>query len=175
MMNLSRILAALAAIAVVALPATIAAAAEDDEVLGVFRDWIAQSYVEEGGVKICYMYTAPKESKGNYTRRGATYVMVTRRAGDSIPDVVHVEAGYPYREESDVSLRIDNDTFNLFTSDETAWAATEEEDRDIVAAMVRGVRMTVEGTSRRGTDTTDRYSLLGFTAARDAMTGACGP
>ena len=34
--------------------------------------------------------------------------------------------------------------------------------------------MTVRGRSNRGTLTTDTYSLLGFTAARDRIDEACG-
>ena len=33
--------------------------------------------------------------------------------------------------------------------------------------------MVVKGTSSRGTVTTDTYSLRGFTAAYDAISGAC--
>ena len=62
-----------------------AAAAEDDEALGRFRDWYAVAYVE-GDNKICYMVTQQTKSEGDYTQRGAVYVQVTRRKGDSVPD-----------------------------------------------------------------------------------------
>jgi hypothetical protein len=39
--------------------------------------------------------------------------------------------------------------------------------------MKKGKSMTVEGTSRRGTVSTDSYSLSGITAALDAITKAC--
>ena len=40
--------------------------------------------------------------------------------------------------------------------------------------MQAAARMTVEGTSERGTLTRDEYSLLGFTAALAAAAEACG-
>jgi len=40
--------------------------------------------------------------------------------------------------------------------------------------MRRGGTLVVKGTSSRGTDTTDRYSLMGFTAAHNAISQACG-
>jgi hypothetical protein len=43
----------------------------------------------------------------------------------------------------------------------------------MVAAMRRGNSLVVEGTSARGTVTTDRYSLSGFTAAHNAISRAC--
>ena len=39
--------------------------------------------------------------------------------------------------------------------------------------MKRGTDMTVRGTSTRNTFSLDTYSLLGFTAAYDAMIEAC--
>ena len=39
--------------------------------------------------------------------------------------------------------------------------------------MKRGSTMTVRGTSTRGTYSLDTYSLKGFTAAMEAMRGAC--
>ncbi|MFO1113388.1 MAG: invasion associated locus B family protein [Rhodospirillales bacterium] len=46
-------------------------------------------------------------------------------------------------------------------------------DRAIVAAMKAGQKMTVRGTSARGTITTDTYSLSGFSAALAAIDKAC--
>jgi len=40
--------------------------------------------------------------------------------------------------------------------------------------MIRGAEMVIAGESSRGTQTTDTYSLLGFTAAHEAMNEACG-
>lgn len=155
------------------IPITDALAAADDEALGRFRDWYAVAYVENGK-KICYMVTQPTESEGDYTRRGAVYVQVTRREGDTVPDVVSFEAGYPFKEASEVDVDVDGSSYTLFTDGETAWAYDENSDKQLVAAMAKGSKMIVKGTSSRGTLTTDTYSLLGFIAARRAITQACG-
>ena len=39
--------------------------------------------------------------------------------------------------------------------------------------MKRGVKMTVKGSSWRGTRTSDEFSLSGISAAIDAIDGAC--
>ena len=44
----------------------------------------------------------------------------------------------------------------------------------IVSAMKAGTRLVVLGTSSRGTDTEDIYSLFGFTAALKLIDKACG-
>jgi hypothetical protein len=62
----------------------------------------------------------------------------------------------------------------LFTRGEHAWTPKEQDDKDLIAAMKRGTDMTVRGTSSKNTYSLDTFSLLGFTAAFDAMTEACG-
>ncbi len=161
-----------AAMAGAALAVALPAAGQEDDALGRFRDWYAATFVENGA-RICYIVSQPKSSEGNYTVRGPAYVQVTRRANSGRPDVVSIEAGYPYREGSETAVEIDGENFSLFTDNETAWAWDADGDRALVVAMARGTRMVVKGTSQRGTDTTDTYSLLGFTAARTAMARAC--
>lgn len=40
--------------------------------------------------------------------------------------------------------------------------------------MKRGERMIVTGTSAKGTDTKDTYSLAGFSSAYKAISAKCG-
>ncbi|MDP6350872.1 MAG: invasion associated locus B family protein [Alphaproteobacteria bacterium] len=152
--------------------AGVVAAADGDQVLGRFKDWTTVTFVEDG-IEVCYIVSQPKKSEGDYTKRGAAYVQVTRR-GPSASDVVSFEAGYPFRAEVEVVVEIDNKTFKLFGHGETAWAYGEDGDREMVSAMRSGKRMTVRGVSQRGTKTTDRYSLFGFTKAHKTMVEECG-
>ncbi len=148
-------------------------AADGDDALGRFRDWYAAAY-EDGGRTICYMASRPTASAGDYSRRGPAYVQVTRRKGDSGPDVVSFEAGYPFADGAEIEVAIDGAAFALFTQGETAWAYDSDGDGALAKAMAGGARMIVKGASARGTATMDTYSLMGFTAARNAMTEACG-
>ena len=165
---------ALSGLAAAALAASVPAMGQDSS-LGRHRDWYAAAFVEDG-TQVCYMVSGPTRSEGDYTRRGKTYIQVTRRGGGGGGDVVSIEAGYPHREGGEVELRIDDgEPWTLFTRGETAWAYSDADDKALVAAMAAGTRMVVKGTSARGTDTVDAYSLLGFTAARRAISEACGP
>jgi hypothetical protein len=148
-------------------------AAEDDEALGRFRDWYAVAYAE-GEQRICYMASQPTVSEGEYTRRGPAYVQVTRRGGEKGPDVVSFEAGYPFKEGTEVEVAIDGVSHALFADGATAWAYDTDGDAALARAMARGTRMVVKGVSRRGTTTIDTYSLMGFMAAQRAIAQACG-
>ena len=59
------------------------------------------------------------------------------------------------------------------TEGERAWPRDPRDDNKLVRAMKGGLNMVVTGRSTRGTKTTDTYSLLGFTAAMNAIDKAC--
>lgn len=164
------ILTALALVAV--LTAAPAWAADSPRLIGEYRDWDAFTFVEDGKL-ICYMASKPKKTEPTNVKRGDIYVLVTRRPAHQIVDEVSVYAGYPYKPESDVEVTIGEQSFRMFTYEDTAWAREKDGDKKIVRAMIRGNTMRVTGISQRGTTTIDTYSLRGFTAATKAVRKAC--
>jgi invasion protein IalB len=148
------------------------ALAQTPQFLGTYRDWNVYAFTEDGE-KICYMASEPKQQEGNYTRRDSPAVLVTRRPGPRVLDEVSVQPGYSYLDDSEVEVTIASNKFMLFTRGEHAWTKSEDADKALITAMKRGSDMTVRGTSTRNTFSLDTYSLLGFTAAYEAMTEAC--
>jgi hypothetical protein len=148
-----------------------AASAQEPQVIGTFRDWKAYVY-QSGSQKVCYMASAPKKAEGNYSARGKIWMLVTRRSPGP-KDVVSIIAGYNFGPDARVRVAVGDREFVLFTQGDTAWTMGEADDAALVAAMKAGVDMVVRGKSERGTDTKDTYSLLGFTAAYDAIGQAC--
>ncbi|GIX17242.1 MAG: hypothetical protein KatS3mg119_1428 [Rhodothalassiaceae bacterium] len=145
--------------------------------LGGYHDWDAFTLDERNGQKICYMVSVPKSWSASRrdARRGKIYVTVTHRPRAKIRDQVNFVMGHPLKKGSEVTVTVDGGTrVKLFTEGDGAWTYSEKDDRRLVAAMKRGLEMTVVGVSERGTTTTDRYSLRGFTAAYNAISRACG-
>ncbi len=137
------------------------------------RDWSAFSS-GEGDAAVCYMASTPKDSKGDYTDRGDIYAIVTHMPADKRIGELSIVAGYAYKEESAVEVKIGSKSWELFTDGSSAWVPTAEEDLALVKAMKGGSSMIVKGTSSRDTATTDTYSLLGFSKAYAAISKACG-
>lgn len=148
------------------------ALAQAPQFLGNFRDWFLYAYDESGG-KTCYIASKPTEEEGNWNRRGPAAILVSRLPIPDAGEQVSVQPGYAFKTNSTVELKIGNREWQLFTQGEHAWANTDDEDQAIIRAMQQGSELTVRGTSQLDTFSLDTYSLLGFTAAFEAMRDAC--
>lgn len=143
-----------------------------DRDLGIYENWHTVRFSDENG-PVCMMWSQPEKSEGDYTRRGDVFVFVSHRPGEDAMNKVNFQTGYTFEEASEVEVRIDAHEFVLATGGSTAWTYASEDDAKLVEAMRAGQTMVVEGTSNRGTLTRDTYSLLGFTAAHQAIGKAC--
>ena len=172
-MFVARLFAAAVALGVVFVSGTPSAQTATPEQIAAYNAWSAFSY-KDGATDVCYMASQPTEAKGNYSERGQVWTLVTHRAPGEKNAVVSIIAGYNYKEGSSAKVTIGNASFTLFTQGDTAWANSAEDDAKLIDAMRKGSRMVVSGTSWRGTDTKDTYSLSGFSKAYSRIREACG-
>ncbi len=150
-----------------------AAQAQGIKRIGAYGDWSAFKFSEDGN-PACYMSSEPTKAAGDYKKRGDVFATVTHRPAEKRVGEVSIIAGYVYKKGSAVEIAIGKQNFKLFTQEDSAWALDTEADTKLIAAMRKGNRMVVKGTSTRGTLTTDTYSLKGFTKAYRAIGKACG-
>ena len=161
----------------IALAATFAIAetpahAQEAKLIGTFGDW--EAYIRGGKAdRFCYIVSKPKEASLR-SRRGDIFLLVWHRPAKKEFDVVQVDAGYAFKKDSEVEVKIGGDEWRLFTRDSNAWTYKGGDDANFVKAMRKGARLVVKGTSSRSNPTTDSYSLRGVTAAHRAMNKACG-
>ena len=142
-------------------------------------DWsVFKTTTSDGAV--CWITTAPTEwvaKRGGQkvdVNRGDIYLMVSVWPDRGVSNEVSVISGYPYAKDSRVQAKIGDSDFTLYTDGEGAWLGSPEDDGSMVKAMKRGREATVVGKSGRGTETTDTFSLMGFSAALKAAETACG-
>jgi len=160
----------------VLLANTATAQEESDNRVSANTDW---SVFVESDPNECWAVSAPKETlntrDGNSVdvRRGDIRLIVFYRPSENVNGQVMFTGGYPFADDSTVSVQIGDTTFQLFTQGETAWPATAEDDASVVAAMKRGANAVLTGRSGRGTQTQDTFSLLGFTAAVEEAANRC--
>ncbi|PZO86670.1 MAG: hypothetical protein DI626_05890 [Micavibrio aeruginosavorus] len=162
----------LAAIGILSFTGQGALASEQKEI-GTFGAWTAYTF-EENGANVCYMASRPAKAEGKYAKRGDVVAMITHRPSEGTKNVFSYMAGYGYKKGSDVELSVDGKKFILFTQNDMAWAADANADSSIIEALKKGNRLTIKGTSARGTATTDTFSLKGSTKAFEEISKACG-
>ncbi len=175
MLRFSAAVLALAA-AALAAPATAAPAAAQDagtQQLVAEQGWTALFYSEKEG-KVCYLVGEPEKTEPAGLSRGRVDVYVTHRPGEKAVNVVHFDAGYPYKPGSSADLDVDGKKFTLFTDKDAAWAPDSATDKAITEALAKGKHASLKGSSVRGTATTDIYALVGFDKALAAIDKACG-
>ena len=121
-------------------------------------------------VDYCFIGSAPVETDlPESKQRGVTYILVYR-INKSKDAIVQIAAGYPYKKDQNVDVTIDNVQFDFYSDDDTAWS---NDDNKVIFAMKKGIKLTVNGESSRGTKTTDIYTLKGFTAAYNQLFNDC--
>ncbi len=147
--------------------------AGEPRLIGTHGDWSAYVFTE-GGNKVCYMASQPKKAEGKYTRRGEVFALITHRPTEGTKNVFSYITGYSYKPGSDATIKLDGKRSVLFTQDDTAWAPDAETDEKLAKAIRAGSKMVVQGSSERGTLTTDTFGLKGSSKAHDAISKECG-
>ncbi len=149
-----------------------AALAQSPSSLGKFNDWSAWSYAGSKG-KVCYIHSAPSALIPSSLDHGDVSFFIRTSPAEDIANEANFVVGYPFKENSTVTVNIDGQEFTMFTQVDSAWLLNAAEETKLLAAMKAGKKMTVSGTSRRGNNTTYNYSLSGVTAASDKIVSEC--
>ena len=142
--------------------------------LGQYGDWGAYS-ASPGGHKICYALAKPKTSTTEPAgrTRDQSYMFISSRPAEKVKNEVSVIIGYPFKTSSDATAEIGSAKFAMYTQNDGAWIKNVTEEARMVDAMRKGSDLTVKGTSGRGTQSTDQYSLKGLAQALDKVEQEC--
>ena len=154
--------------------ATRAASDTQPTLLGQYADWGAYT-ASPGGNKICFALAKPKSSKTEPVGRSRdpSYMFVSSRPAESVKNEVSVVVGYPFKTSSDATAEIGNAKFAMYTQNDGAWIKNINEEARMIDTMRKGGDLTVKGTSGRGTQSTDQYSLKGLAQALDKIQQEC--
>ena len=121
----------------------------------------------------CYVGSLPLETDLPETKkRGENYILVYKIIG-SDQNIVQIEAGYNYNLDKDIIVTIDNTLFNFYSTKDSSDTAWTDDDKEVVFAMKKGLKLILNGESSRGTITNDTYTLKGFTKAINQLNKDC--
>jgi invasion protein IalB len=161
-----------------AAPAPAAAAVTGGDaqptLLGQYGDWGAYA-ASPGGNRVCFALAKPKTSKTEPAGRSRdqSYMFISSRPADKVKHEVSVIIGYPFKTSSDATAEIGSAKFAMYTQNDGAWIKNIAEEARMLDAMRKGADLTVKGTSGRGTQSTDQFSLKGLAQALDKIEQEC--
>jgi Invasion associated locus B (IalB) protein len=144
--------------------------AQTATLLEKFKDWSAYT---NGTPKVCFAVAQPKTSNPPKAKRGPIFFYISRWPADHVDGEISVKMGYPFKEGAKVTLTAGAEKFELFTKEEGAFVDKPDQEAKLVEALKKGGKMKIEGTSMKGTKTSDEYSLDGAAEALERMAKEC--
>lgn len=145
---------------VAALPAAAAQAVK----IGQNNAWGTYSYIRNNA-KVCYVLSVPLSKEPASLNHGDVFFFVSQKPGQNVSYEPQFIAGYDLKKDSKVTLTIGNQSFSMFTSNNSAWLENAAQEPQLLAALRGGADMKVNAISGRGNATSYVFSLRGITAA----------
>tara|TARA_B100000965_G_C19571304_1_gene749243 strand:- start:1218 stop:1712 length:495 start_codon:yes stop_codon:yes gene_type:complete len=139
---------------------------------GKYKNWESYSLITDSG-KICFAQTKPLKRVPSSIKRGESRLFVTFRPNENIKDEISVTSGHDYKSSS-VTAKSGKNNFSLFSQSDFAWLLDEKEEQKFIKVMKRATNLMVIGGTKSGAQTTDHYSMMGFTKAYNTAKKTCG-
>ena len=139
---------------------------------GKYKNWESFVLMTEKG-KICFAQTVPTKRAPGAIQREQSKLFVTFRPGESIKDEVSVTSGHDYK-SSTVTASSGKKRYSFFSQKNFAWLLDDQEEKNFIKLMKRATNLIVKARTTKGAETTDHYSMMGFTKANNTAKKACG-
>ena len=142
--------------------------------LGTYGDWGAYTG-NSSGRKVCFALAKPSSTQTQPPNRprDPSYLFVSTRPTENVRNEVSIIIGYGFKPNSEASVEIGGNKFSMYTQNDGAWIKNAAEEARMVEAMRKTGELVVKGTSARGTQSTDKYSLKGLAQALDRTAQEC--
>ena len=138
-----------------------------------FKDW--ESFVlSQDGNKVCFAQSAPLIRAPKKLKRDPSRLFVTFRPSEKIKNEISVTNGYEFKIKAPVTAKSGKKKFDLFSKGRFAWVAENKDESRLISAMKKASRLMIIGNTNKGEQTTDHYSMMGFTKAYNTAKKSCG-
>lgn len=157
-----------------AQPATAPAGDSQPTLLGQYADWGAYT-ASPGGKKVCFALGKPKASQTTPPgrKRDPAFIFISNRPAEKVKNEISVIIGYPFKASTDASAEIGTAKFAMYTQNDGAWIKNVADEARMLDAMRKGSDLTIKGTSGRGTQSSDQFSLKGLSEALARVEQEC--
>ena len=147
-------------------------AEENLKKLGKFKDW--ESFVlMQGESKVCFAQSIPVVRAPKKLKRDPSRLFVSFRPAESIKNEISVTNGYEFQPKTPVTAKSGKKVYDLFSKGRFAWVVENKDEAKLIITMKRASRLMIIGNSDKGNQTTDHYSMMGFTKAYSSAKKNC--
>tara|TARA_Y100000590_G_scaffold315473_1_gene356770 strand:+ start:514 stop:1020 length:507 start_codon:yes stop_codon:yes gene_type:complete len=148
-------------------------AEENLKSIGKFKDWESFVLLKEG-TKICFAQSIPVVRAPKKLKRDPSRLFVSFRPSEKIKNEISVTNGYDFKLKTPVTAKSGKKTYDLFSKGRFAWVVDNEDEVKLISTMKKASRLMIIGNTDKGDQTTDHYSMMGFTKAYNATKKSCG-
>ena len=138
---------------------------------GKYKNWESFTVETDKG-KICFAQTIPTKRAPASVERGNSKIFVTFRPSESIKDEVSLTSGHDYK-SSTVTASSGKKRYSFFSQKNFAWLLDDQEERSFIKLMTRATNLIIKARTTKGAETTDHYSMMGFTKAYNTAKKTC--
>jgi len=147
-------------------------AEEDLKSVGKFKDW--ESFVlSQDGNKTCFAQSIPVVRAPKKLKRDPSRLFISFRPAENIKNEVSVTNGYDFKLKAPVTAKSGKKSYDLFSKGQFAWVVDNKDEQKLIVTMKKASRLMIIGNSQKGSQTTDHYSMMGFTKAYNSAKKSC--
>jgi len=147
-------------------------AEENLKSIGKFKDW--ESFVlSQDGNKTCFAQSIPVVRAPKKLKRDPSRLFVSFRPAENIKNEVSVTNGYEFKLKAPVIAKSGKKSYDLFSKGRFAWVVDDKDEIKLISTMKKASRLMIIGNSEKGEQTTDHYSMMGFTKAYNSAKKNC--
>ena len=147
-------------------------AEENLKSVGKFKDWESFVLSQEGN-KICFAQSIPIVRAPKKLKREPSRLFVSFRPNENIKNEISVTNGYEFKPKAPVSAKSGKKSYDLFSKGRFAWVVDNEDQTKLIVTMKKASRLMIIGNTKDGDQTTDHYSMMGFTKAYNTAKKSC--
>ena len=147
-------------------------AEENLKSIGKFKDW--ESFIlSQSENKICFAQSIPVVRAPKKFKRDPSRLFVSFRPTENIKNEISVTNGYEFKLKAPVTAKSGKRVYDLFSKGRFAWVVDDKDEVKLISTMKKASRLMIIGSSDKGNQTTDHYSMMGFTKAYNAAKKSC--
>ena len=147
-------------------------AEENIKSVGKFKDWESFVLLKEGN-KICFAQSIPVVRAPKKIKRDPSRLFISFRPTENIKNEISVTNGYEFKLKAPVAAKSGKKFYDLFSKGRFAWVVDNEDEAKLIRTMKKASRLMIIGNTNKGDQTTDHYSMMGFTKAYNIAKKSC--